>query len=109
MGRKKKQASETEAEMEGSGEEGEPQGLAYLAREFNKSINQTESKLVIHLQENYDITRRGQAEITETLKKVDDNLRKVDENQTRIVDLLLQITHKGKGLEIYENRETGGS
>ena len=80
MGRKKKQASETEAEMEGSGEEEEPQGLAYLAREFNKSINQTESKLVIHLQENYDITRRGQAEITETLKKVDDNLRKVDEN-----------------------------
>jgi hypothetical protein len=33
--------------MEGSGEEGEPQGLAYLAREFNKSINQTESKLVM--------------------------------------------------------------
>ena len=95
--------------MEGSGEEGEPQGLAYLAREFNKSINQTESKLVIHLQENYDITRRGQAEITETLKKVDDNLRKVDENQTRIVDLLLQITHKGKGPEIYGNKETGGS
>jgi septation ring formation regulator EzrA len=71
--------------------------LAYLAREFNKSINQIESKLVIHLQENYDITRRGQAEITDTLKKVDDNLRKVDENQTRIADLLLQITHKGKG------------
>jgi hypothetical protein len=109
MGRKKKQASETKAQMEGSSEEGEPQGLAYLAREFNKSINQTESKLVIHLQENYDITRKGQAEITETLKKVDDNLRKVDENQTRIVDLLLQITHKGKGPEIYGNKETSGS
>jgi hypothetical protein len=49
MGRKKKQASEIEAEMEGIGEEGEPQGLAYLAREFNKSTNQIESKLVIHL------------------------------------------------------------
>jgi hypothetical protein len=108
MGRKKKQASKTEAEMEGLGEE-EPQGLAYLAKEFNKSINQTESKLVIHLQENYDITCKGQAKITETLKKVDDNLRKVDENQTRIVDLLLQITHKGKGPEIYGNRETSGS
>ena len=95
--------------MEGSGEEGEPQGLAYLAREFNKSINQTESKLVIHLQENYDITRRGQAKITVTLKNLYDNLRKVDENQTRIVDLQLQITHKGKGPKIYENRETGGS
>jgi hypothetical protein len=89
IGKKKKQASETEAEMEGSGEEGELQGLAYLTRDFNKSINQTESKLVIHLQENYEITRRGQAEITETLKKLDDNLRKLDENQTRIVDLLL--------------------
>jgi hypothetical protein len=60
MGRRKKQTSETEAEMEGSGDDGEPQGLAYLAQEFNKSINQTESKLVIHLQENYDVTRRGQ-------------------------------------------------
>jgi hypothetical protein len=36
MGRKKKHASETEVKMEGSGEEGEPQGLAYLAR---NSIN----------------------------------------------------------------------
>jgi hypothetical protein len=35
--------------MEGLGEEGEPHGLAYLAREFNKSLNETESKLVIHL------------------------------------------------------------
>jgi hypothetical protein len=61
------------------------------------------------LQENYDITRRGQAEITETLKKVDDNLRKVDENQTRIANLLMQMTHKGKGPETYENRETSGS
>jgi hypothetical protein len=59
--------------MESSSDEGEPQGLAYLAREFNKSINSTEGKLVIHLQENYDITCRGQAEITETLKKVDEN------------------------------------
>jgi hypothetical protein len=58
MGRRKKQASETEAEMEGSGDDIEPQGLAFLAQEFHKSINQTESKLVIHLQENYDANRR---------------------------------------------------
>jgi hypothetical protein len=61
------------------------------------------------LQENYDANRRGQTEITETLKKVDENLRKVDENQSRIAQLLLQMTHKGKGLETYENRETSGS
>jgi hypothetical protein len=40
MGRRKKQTSETEAEMEGSGDDGEPQGLAYLAREFHKTLNQ---------------------------------------------------------------------
>ena len=108
IGRHRKKTSETEVEMEGSGDD-EPQGLAYLAQEFNKSINQTEGKLVVHLQENYDITRRGQAEITETLKKVDDNLRKVDENQTRICNLLMQMTHKGKGPKMYENRETSGS
>ena len=108
MGRRKKQASETETKMEGSSDD-EPHGLAYLAQEFNKSINQTEGKLVVHLKENYDITRRGQAKITETLKKVDDKLRKVDENQTRICNLLMQMTHKGKGPEMYENIETGGS
>jgi hypothetical protein len=46
MGRRKKQTSETEAEMEGSGDDSEPQGLAILAQEFRKSINQTESTLV---------------------------------------------------------------
>jgi hypothetical protein len=84
MGRRKKQASETEAEMEGSGDDVEPQSLAFLAHESHKSINQTESTLVVHLQENYEANRKGQTEITETLKKVDENLRKVDENQTRI-------------------------
>jgi hypothetical protein len=79
MGRRKKQTSETEAEMEGSGDDSEPQGLAILAQEFHKSINQTESTLVNHLQENQEANRRGQAEISETL-------RKVDENQTRIAD-----------------------
>jgi hypothetical protein len=48
MGQRKKHASETEAEMEGSGDD-ESQGLAYLAQEFNKSINQTKGNLVVHL------------------------------------------------------------
>jgi hypothetical protein len=85
MGRRKKLASETEAEMEGSGDDREPQGLAFLAAEFNKfhqTLNLTEGNLVHHLQESQETNRRGQAEITETLKKVDGNLRKIDENQT---------------------------
>jgi len=94
MGQRKKQASEIEAKMEGSGDDDEPQGLDFLAQEFNKSINQIESNLVIHLQENYDANYRGQAKITETLKKVDENLRKVDENQSRIGELLMHMTHK---------------
>jgi hypothetical protein len=87
MGRRKKQASETEADMEGLGDDIEPHGLAFLAHEFHKSINQTESKLVIHLQENYEANCKGQTEITKTLRKVDGNPRKVDENQTRIYKL----------------------
>jgi hypothetical protein len=38
MGRRKKQTSEIEAEMEGSGDDREPQGLAYLAAEFHKTL-----------------------------------------------------------------------
>jgi hypothetical protein len=36
MGRRKKPNSETEAEMEGSGYDHEPQGLAFLVAEFYK-------------------------------------------------------------------------
>jgi hypothetical protein len=49
MGRRKKQTSETKAEMEGSGDDNEPQGLAILAHDFRKSLTQTESTLVCHL------------------------------------------------------------
>ena len=73
MVRRKKQTSETEAEMEGLGDDIEPQGLAILAQEFRKSIIQTKSTLVNHLQENQETNRRGQAEILETLRKVDEN------------------------------------
>jgi hypothetical protein len=111
MGRRKKPTSETEAEMEGSGDDREPQGLAFLATEFNKfqqTLNLTEGNLVHHLQENQETNQRGQAEITETLKKVDGNLRKIDENQSRITKLLMQMTHQGKNPETYGNKVASG-
>ena len=77
MGRRKKPSSETEAEMEGSGDDHEPQGLAFLAAKFEKfqqTVNRTESTLVQQLDEYQETSRRGQAEISETLKKVDENL-----------------------------------
>jgi hypothetical protein len=49
MGRRKKNNSETEAEMEGSGDDNEPQGLALLVTEFGKfkqNMNRIESTLV---------------------------------------------------------------
>jgi hypothetical protein len=80
----------------------EPQGLATLTQELRKSIHQTESTLVNHLQESQEANRRGQAKISETL-------RKVDENQTKIAEMLLEMTHKGKDPESYANKETSGS
>ena len=59
MGRRKKQTSETEAKMEGSGDGVEPQGIAFIAQEFHKSTNQTESTMVNHLQEYQETNRRG--------------------------------------------------
>jgi hypothetical protein len=112
MGRRKKNTSEIEAEMEGLGDEREPQGLAFLATEFHKfhkTLAGTESNLVHHLQESQETNRREQAEITETLNKVDGNLRKIDENQTMITRLLMQMTHQEKDAETYGSKEAGGS
>jgi hypothetical protein len=77
MGPRNKNNSETEAEMEGLGDDHEPQGLALLVVEFGKfqqNMNRTESTLVRQLDEYQETNRRGQAEISETLKKVDENL-----------------------------------
>jgi hypothetical protein len=77
MGRRKKKTSETEAKMEGSGDDHEPQGLALLVSEFGKfqqNMNRTESTLVRQLDEYQESNRRGQTKIFETLKKVDENL-----------------------------------
>jgi hypothetical protein len=52
MGRRKKPTSETEAKMEGSGDDHEPQGFAFLAAEFSKfqqTLNLIEDNLVHHL------------------------------------------------------------
>ena len=49
MGRNRKQTCETEVEMEGSGEDNEPQILAGFSKELQHSINQIESALVHHL------------------------------------------------------------
>jgi hypothetical protein len=43
------------------------------------------------------------------LKKVDGNLREIDENQSRIIELLMQMTHQGKNLETYGNKVDSGS
>ena len=96
MGRRKKNNSEIEVEMEGSGDDHEPRGLALLVAKFGKfqqNMNCTESTLVRQLDEYQETNRRGQAEIYETLKKVDENLQKMNENQTRITNLLMQVTH----------------
>jgi hypothetical protein len=61
------------------------------------------------LDEYQETNRRGQAEIYETLKKVDENLQKMNENQNRITDLLMQVTHRGKDPDTYGNKEVGGS
>jgi hypothetical protein len=112
MGRRKKQTSETEAKMEGSRDDREPQGLSYLAAEFHKTLNLIENNLVHHLQESQEKRGREQAEITETLKKLDGTLKKIDENQTMITQLLMQMTHRGKDSETYGNKvacASGGS
>jgi hypothetical protein len=43
------------------------------------------------------------------LKKVDENLQKMNENQTRITDLLMQVTHQGKDPDMYGNKKARGS
>jgi hypothetical protein len=112
MGRRKKPRNEIEVEMEGSGDDHEPQGLAFLAAEFDKfqqTINCMESKLVHHLDEYQETSRRGQAEISKILKKVDENLQKMNQKQPWITNLLMQMTHQGKDPGTYGNKVVGGS
>jgi hypothetical protein len=102
MGRRRKQTGEPEAEMEGSGEDSEPQVLASFAKELQHTIHQTESTLVHHLQENQEAMRKGQFEMRETLERI-------YVSQEKIAQVLLQMTHAGKWLVIYANKEASGS
>ena len=86
MGRRRRQAGELEADMEGSGEDSEPQVLANFAQELRQSILQTESTLVIHLQENQETICRSQSELRETLEKV-------TTNQDMISQVMFNLTH----------------
>jgi hypothetical protein len=52
VGKRRKQTGEAEAEMEGSGEDSEPQILAGIAKDLQRSIELSQSDLVNHLQEN---------------------------------------------------------
>jgi hypothetical protein len=62
MGRRKINNSETKVEIEGSGDDHEPQGLALLVTKFGKfqqNMNRTESTLVRQLDEYQETNRRG--------------------------------------------------
>jgi hypothetical protein len=63
MGRRIKQTGEPETEMEGSGEDSEPQVLAGIAKELKNSIDNTQSTLEFHLQENQE-TMQGDRLVT---------------------------------------------
>jgi hypothetical protein len=87
-------------------------GLARIETEFDKfqqSINHTKSTLVRHLDEYHETSRRGQAELFETLKRVDENLQIMNKNQSKLNELLTQVTHQGRNLDMYGNKEAGGS
>jgi hypothetical protein len=112
MVRRKKPSSETEAEMEGSWDDHKPLGLALIAAEFDKFqqyVNRMESTLVQHLGEYHETSRRGQAKLYETLKRVDENLQIMNKNQSKLNELLMQVTHQGKNPDTYGNNEAGGS
>jgi hypothetical protein len=55
--------------------------------------------LVTHLQESQEATRRSQSELRETLEKV-------SANQTLISQVLLDMTHGGKGPDKYANKRS---
>jgi hypothetical protein len=72
-------------------------------------MNRTESTLVQHLDEYQETNRRGQVEISETLKKVDENMQRMNKNQSQITDLLMKVTHRGRDPDTYGSKEASGS
>jgi hypothetical protein len=64
MGRRKINNNEAEVEIEGSGDDHEPQGLALLVTKFGKfqqNMNRTERTLVQQLDEYQETNRREHA------------------------------------------------
>jgi hypothetical protein len=102
MGRHRRQTGEPKAEMEGSGDDSEPQVLASIEKELKSTIDNTQFILQHHLQETQETMRRGQTEMRETLEKL-------NAIQDKIVQLLMQMTHGGDGPNIHTNREASGS
>jgi hypothetical protein len=70
MGRRRRQTGEPEAEMEGSGDDSEPQVLAGIAKELKSSIDNTQFTLQHHLQETQETMCRGQVEMRETMERL---------------------------------------
>ena len=111
MGRRKKPSSETKVKMEGSKDDHESIDLNLIAVEFNKfqqSVNRTENTLVRYLDEYHETNRKGQAELSETLKKVDENLQIMNMNQSKLTAFLMEMAHKGKYPDTYGHKEVGG-
>jgi hypothetical protein len=70
MGRRRRQTCELEVEMEGSGDDSEPQVLAGIAKELKSSIDNTQFTLQHHLQKTQETMHRGQVEMRETLERL---------------------------------------
>jgi len=102
MGRRRRQTGEQEEKMEDSGEDSYPHVLIVIEKELKISIDNTQSTLEFHLQENQKTMHRGQIEMKETLEKI-------NANQEKIASLLLQMTHGGNGPSNYANKEANGS
>jgi hypothetical protein len=59
--------------------------------------------------EKFGLGSLQQAELSETLKRVDENLQIMNKNQSKLNELLMQVTHQGKNPDTYGNKEVGGS
>jgi hypothetical protein len=66
----RRQTGEPEVEMEGSGDDNEPQVLAEITKELKSSIDNTQFTLQHHLQETQETMHMGQVEMRETLERL---------------------------------------
>jgi hypothetical protein len=102
MGRHRRQTGEPEAEMEGLGDDSEPQTLADIAKKLKSSIDNTQFTHQHHLQETHETMCKGKIDMRETLER----LNVIQEN---ILLLLMQMNHGGDGPNNNVNKEASGS